>query len=91
MQVNISPHNDSETNLCMFVCVCVYTYRNDHDIVLQEDFVSIRGGGTIGTLCNDLDHTEKKIQFTQLQPRIHADLSVTLKPRVTGAAFSPWP
>lgn len=83
MEVNISPHKDRETNVC--ICLCVYTYRNDHDIVLQEDLVSIRGGGTIGTLGDDLHHTEtKNTQFTQLQPRIHADLKVTLKPRVTG-------
>lgn len=36
----------------------VCAYRNNHDVVLQEDLVSIWGGGPIGTLSNDLEETK---------------------------------
>lgn len=45
----------------------VCAYRNNHDVVLQEDLVSIWGGGPIGTLSNDLEETKNK-HFTLLQP-----------------------
>lgn len=37
----------------------VGTYRNNHDVVLQEDLVSIWGGWTVGTFSNDLKQTER--------------------------------
>lgn len=33
-------------------------HRNNHDVVLQEDLVCIWGGGSIGSLSNDLTETK---------------------------------
>ena len=41
----------------MFYLVCVCTYRDNHDFILQEDLVGLWGGGTVGTLSNDLQQT----------------------------------
>lgn len=51
-------------SMLQFASVCVCAYRNNHDVVLQEDFVSIWGGGTIGTLSNDLEETKNKQTHT---------------------------
>lgn len=48
------------------MCVCGYTYRNNHDVVLQEDLVSIRGGWAVGSLSDDLIQTRTKT--TKRQP-----------------------
>ena len=34
-------------------------YRNHHDIPLQEDLVSVRSGGAVGSLSNDLEQTQR--------------------------------
>lgn len=36
------------------VCVCDRAYRNNHDVVPQEDLVGVWGGGTVSTFCDDL-------------------------------------
>lgn len=41
-----------------------WTHRNNHDVVLQEDLVSIGGGGPISTLSNDLKKKKKAITFS---------------------------
>lgn len=47
----------------------VGTYRNNHDVVLQEDLVSIWGGWTIGAFSNDLKQTKHKHVIRKCDPK----------------------
>lgn len=49
---------------CISVCARMCAYRNNHDVVLQEDLVSFWGGGTISTLSNDLEQTKRTHHMT---------------------------
>lgn len=54
----VVPSTHRGTFWFVFPCVCSYTYRNNHDVVLQEDLVSVWCGWTIGTFSNDLKQTK---------------------------------